>query len=521
MQTPAAQTPRYLGDHARLTPDKPAIIHGPSGTAISYRELDERSNRLAQWLHAHGLRRGDHFALLMENNLRNLEICWAALRSGLLVTPVSRLLTPGEVEYIVEDSEARIVVSSYAMRETAAAILPALDARGVARLMVDGTIDGWASYEAAVADQPAERLAEEWLGATMLYSSGTTGRPKGIVRAQPATMVTEGQPAARQEAMQIYGFSADSVYLSPAPLYHAAPLGFCLHTQFEGGTVVVMDKFDPLEALRMIDRWRVTHSQWVPTMFVRMLKLSDQERARHDLSSHRVAIHAAAPCPVEVKKRMIDWWGPILHEYYASSEGGGSTWIDSADWLAHPGSVGRAKSGALRICASDGSELPPGEPGLVYFERDQLAFTYHRAPEKTRDAQHPQHPNWTTVGDIGWVDPDGYLYLTDRQSFMIISGGVNIYPRAVEDALALHPKVFDVAVIGVPHPELGEEVKAVVQPPPGIAPSDALAEELIAFLRDKVGRHMLPRSVDFVDELPRLPTGKLRKFELRERYWKR
>lgn len=512
--------PMYLGDHARVTPDKPALIHGPSGTALSYREIDDRSNRLAQYLYALGLRRGDRFALLMENNMRYLEVCWAALRSGLLVAPVNRFLTPAEVAYIVADSGARVVIASYAMRETAAALLAPEhlgETPRLAHLMIDGTIAGWDSYEAAIAAHPAERLPEEWMGATMLYSSGTTGRPKGIVRAQPERKVSDGP--VRRELTQAYGFDTDSVYLSPAPLYHAAPLGYCLHTQFTGGTVVIMDKFDALESLRMIERYRVTHSQWVPTMFVRMLKLEDEQRTAFDLSSHRVAIHAAAPCPVEVKQRMIEWWGPILYEYYAASEAHGATLVTSEDWLAHPGTVGRAILGTLHVCGDDGEELPTGEAGLIYFERDELPFRYHNDPTRTDAARHPRHPNWTTTGDIGRVDSDGYLYLTDRQSFMIISGGVNIYPQIIEDALALHPAVLDVAVIGVPNPEMGEEVKAVVQPAPGVDPSPELGAELIAFLRGRIGAYMIPRSVDFIDELPRLPTGKLRKHELRARYW--
>ncbi len=279
-----------------------------------------------------------------------------------------------------------------------------------------------------------------------------------------------------------------------------------------------MDKFDALEALRMIEKYRITHSQWVPTMFVRMLKLPPEQRAAFDLSSHQAAVHAAAPCPVEVKQQMIDWWGPILVEYYGGSEGNGATALDTAQWLSHPGSVGRAILGTLHICDDDGNELPVGETGVVYFERDELPFRYHNDPEKTRNAQHPRHPNWTTLGDIGRVDADGFLYLTDRKAFMIISGGVNIYPQQVEDALALHPQVLDVAVIGVPNEEMGEEVKAFVEPAPGVQPSEALAEELIEFLRSRVARYMVPRTIEFVDELPRTPTGKLQKHVLRARY---
>ncbi len=510
----------YPGDHARETPDKPAVIHASSGRVVTYRELDARSNQLARYLQAQGLRPGDHIAVLMDNNPRYFEAVWAALRSGLMVTPVNRYLTAGETAYILADSAARAVISSHAMRELATGWAALADAQTPGacpiRLMVDGVVPGWTSYEEAIAAYPTQRLDDETLGATMLYSSGTTGRPKGVVKAQP-----QGRPAdgpARHEPMRTFGFSRDTVYLSPAPLYHAAPLGYSIYTQYLGGTVVVMDKFDALEALRMIEKYRITHSQWVPTMFVRMLKLPPEQRAAFDLSSHQAAVHAAAPCPVEVKQQMIDWWGPILVEYYGGSEGNGATALDTAQWLSHPGSVGRAIIGTLHICDDDGNELPVGETGVVYFERDELPFRYHNDPEKTRNAQHPRHPNWTTLGDIGRVDADGFLYLTDRKAFMIISGGVNIYPQQVEDALALHPQVLDVAVIGVPNEEMGEEVKAFVEPAPGVQPSEALAEELIEFLRSRVARYMVPRTIEFVDELPRTPTGKLQKHVLRARY---
>ncbi|BDB23942.1 acyl-CoA synthetase [Cupriavidus sp. P-10] len=511
-------TPKYLGDHAALTPGKPAAINGTTGEVLTYRELDERSNRFAQYLHALGLRRGDHIAMVLENNMRCFELCWAALRSGLLITPVNRFLTAPEAAYIIEDSQARVLVTSYAMRELAAQLSDLMPTCH-GRLMLDGTIAGWDSYEQAIAAHPAECLAEEWMGGTMIYSSGTTGRPKGIVRAQPAGYVTEGSGSPRRAQFVRYGFDADTVYLSPAPLYHTAPLGYGLETQFGGGTVVFMEKFDALEALRLIERYRVTHSQWVPTMFIRMLKLEPAQRAGIDLSSHRVAIHAAAPCPQEIKRQMIDWWGPIVHEYYAATEGNGVATLNTEEWLAHPGSVGKALVGVLRICDDEGNEVAVGESGLVYFERDALPFHYHNDPDKTRAAQHPRHAAWTSVGDIGRLDEDGYLYLTDRKAFMIISGGVNIYPQAIEDALAVHPSVGDAAVIGVPNAEMGEEVKAIVEPARGIAPSAELAETLLEYLRGKVARYMVPRSIDFIDTMPRLPTGKLYKQSLRERYW--
>ncbi|RCW69451.1 acyl-CoA synthetase [Pseudorhodoferax soli] len=512
------KTPNYLGDFAALTPDKPAVIDAATGERLSYRELDERSNRLAQLLYAQGLRRGDRIAVLMENHLRYFEVAWAAFRSGLLLTAVNRFLTAAEVAYIVQDSGARAVVSSNAMAEVAAELtdmMPLCERR----LMVDGAIASWEPYEQAVTAMPSTRLAEEWVGGTLLYSSGTTGQPKGIVRAIPRTRFTDDNTLdPRLAMMQHYGFDADTVYLSTAPLYHAAPLSYGTNLQFYGGTVVFMRKFDAQEALALIERYRITHSQWVPTMFIRLLKLPDAERQRHDLSSHRVAIHAAAPCPPEVKCRMIEWWGPIVQEYYGGSEGNGLTVLDSREALARPGSVGRAKVGVLRICDDDGNVLPAGQDGLIYFERETLPFRYHNDPGKTCAAQHPRHPTWTAIGDIGHLDADGYLYLTDRRFFMIISGGVNIYPQAIEDALALHPSVQDAAVIGVPDPEMGEAVKAVIEPAPGVAPTPALAEELIGFLRGKVARYMLPRSLDFIDVMPRLPTGKLYKRALRERY---
>jgi long-chain acyl-CoA synthetase len=506
----------YLADHARLTPDKPAMISADTGAVVTYAELNERSDRLARVLHALGLRRGDHICVLMENNLAFMDPVWAAFRSGLYVTTINRYLPPDEAAYIVTDCGAKAIVTSYAKRDTAEA-LTSLIPNCPIRLMVGGTIPGWSSYEVALASAPPESLAEEWMGDSMLYSSGTTGRPKGILRPLPQMTTAEGF-AARQEVNR-YGLTADSVYLSPAPLYHAAPLAYVLSVQSFGGTVVMMERFDAEQALRLIEQYGVTHSQWVPTMFVRMMKLEPEARARHDLSSHRVAIHAAAPCPVEVKRQMIAWWGPILYEYYAGTEGSGSTFITSEDWLEHPGSVGRAALGVLHICDENGNELPVGETGLVYFEREAPTFEYHNDPGKTREARHPEHPNWNALGDVGYLDADGFLYLTDRKAFMIISGGVNIYPQAIEDALVTHPKVADVAVFGIPDQEMGEAVKAVIEPAPGHAPTDELAAELMAYARSNLAHYMAPRSIDFIVEMPRLPTGKLYKRLLRDAYW--
>ena len=506
----------YLPDYAAATPDKPAMISADTGEILTFGALNAQSNRMAQLLYARGLRRGDHLAILMENNLHFMEPVWAGFRSGLYVTTVNRYLPADEAAYIVNDCGAAAIVTSYEKRETAAGLNELIPNCKI-RLMIGGTIPGWESYEEALAASSPEPLAEEWIGDAMLYSSGTTGRPKGILR--PLPQMTAAQGFAMRQMGNQYGYSPDTVYLSPAPLYHAAPLAFVLSVLAFGGTVVMMERFDAEQALKMIERYKVTHSQWVPTMFVRMLKLPEESRKAYDLSSLKIAVHAAAPCPVEVKRQMIEWWGPVLYEYYAGTEGSGATFITSEDWLKHPGSVGKAGVGILHVCDEDGNDLPPGEAGLIYFERETPTFEYHNDPAKTRAARHPQHENWNALGDVGYLDEDGYLYLTDRQAFMIISGGVNIYPQAIEDALITHPKVGDVAVFGVPDAEMGEAVKAVIEPAPGQAPTDELAAELLDYARSKLAHYMAPRSLDFIVEMPRLPTGKLYKRVLRDAYW--
>jgi fatty-acyl-CoA synthase len=437
------------------------------------------------------------------------------MRSGLYLTAVNHHLSTDEVAYIVNDSEAKAIVVSATKRGLAEDILGRTPAVEV-RLGFGGDVVGHESYEKLLADLPATPLEDQPRGGDMLYSSGTTGRPKGIKMPLPDRQVDE--PGDMYVALFVphFGMSADTVYLSPAPLYHAAPLRFCATIQSVGGTVVMMERFDAEGMLAAIERFGVTHLQVVPTMFVRLLKLPEAQRAGYDLTSLKVAIHAAAPCPPEVKQAMIDWWGPILTEYYASTEGNGGTLIGSADWLRKPGSVGKPFVGTPHICDDDGTELESGGVGLVYFERDVVPFVYHNDPDKTADAQHPRFPTWTTVGDVGFLDDDGFLFLTDRKSFMIISGGVNIYPQEIENALALHPKVSDVAVIGVPDAEMGQQVKAVIVLAAEVAPDQVTKDELVEFLDGRIARFKLPRSIDFVDELPRTPTGKLAKHQLAE-----
>jgi len=506
----------YPGTFAATTPDKPAVVMADSGATLTYAELDDRSIRLSRVLHAAGLRPGDDVALLSENSLQYYVVFWAAMRSGLYITAINQHLTAPEVAYIVGDCGARALVVTSALRDVAVDIVA--DTPDVAlRLAVGGGVPGYDDYDDTLAAAPAEPLAEQPRGRDLLYSSGTTGRPKGVKAPLPEGSVAEVADPLLGLFGPLYGFDGDTVYLSPAPLYHAAPLRFGGMIHSVGGTVVVMPRFEPAAALAAIERFGATHSQWVPTMFVRMLKLPAEVRERHDLSSLRVAIHAGAPCPVEVKQKMIEWWGQdTLHEYYAATEAVGLTVIDSATWLEHPGSVGRSILGVIHICDDDGLEVPTGSVGVVWFEREEFPFAYHNDPEKTAGAQHPDHPTWGTTGDVGYVDEDGFLFLTDRKAFMIISGGVNIYPQEVENALTLHPAVFDLAVIGVPDEEMGEVVKAVVQPAEGVEPGPELEAELLAFLSGRIARFKVPRSIDFVAELPRTATGKLQKHKIRE-----
>ncbi|HZQ83784.1 MAG TPA: AMP-binding protein [Acidimicrobiales bacterium] len=506
----------YPGAHAQSTPDKPAVVMAGSGEVVTYKQLNDRSNQLAQLFRDRGLKKGDAIAVYMENNSRYHEVLWAAQRAGLYYTAISYRLTAPEVEYIVGDCGARVFVTSYDQREAAAELIAGDMIPGVhTRLMINGTIDGYEAYEDVVAAMPAEPIADETEGRDMLYSSGTTGRPKGVrVPIPDSPMGTPDGVTVLSQAL--YGVTPESVYLSPAPLYHSAPLRFTMAAQRLGATVVVMEHFDPMEYLRLIEKHKITYSQVVPTMFVRMLKLPKEEREKPDTSSLQVVIHAAAPCPVPVKEQMIEWWGPVLFEYYAGTEGNGFVCCNSEEWLAHKGTVGKAILGTVHILDEDGTEQPTGESGTIYFEGGS-EFEYHNDPEKTKGSRNDK--GWSTLGDIGYLDEDGYLYLTDRKAFMIISGGVNIYPQEAENVLTMHPKVMDVAVFGVPNEDFGEEVKAVVQPADMADAGPALERELIQFCRDHLADVKCPRSVDFEAELPRHPTGKLYKRLLKDRYW--
>jgi long-chain acyl-CoA synthetase len=499
--------------HSRSQPDKPACIFPASGAVVTYAQLEERSNRAAHVLRTEGLRRGDVFAVCMENHPRFLELAWAYQRSGLYMVCISTKLTAHEVEYIVKDCGAKLFVTSHAMRELAEQLAPLLPR--IALYMAGPVSAGYRSWDDACAAQPSTPIEDQSTGADMLYSSGTTGRPKGV-KFPLSTEAIDAPTTLVQLAAKLYGVSADTVYLSPAPLYHAAPLRWCMAVQHLGGTVVLMDRFEPEQALQFIERYRVTHAQWVPTHFVRFLRLPPAVRARYSVSSLRYAIHAAAPCPAPVKAQMLEWWGPVIYEYYAGTEGNGMTAITPQEWLKRQGSVGRAVFGQIRICNDAGELVGPMTEGVVYFAGGK-EFAYHNAPEKTAESRNAH--GWSTLGDVGYVDADGYLYLTDRKAFMIISGGVNIYPQEIENLLITHPAVMDVAVVGAPDEEMGEKVVAVVQPVDASLAGPALAQELIQFARSRLSHVKVPRQIDFTQELPRHPNGKLYKRLLRDAYW--
>jgi long-chain acyl-CoA synthetase len=507
----------FARQHALEHPDHPAIIMGGSGEIVTFGEYEAHCNQIAHFLRSAGLQRGDHIAVFMENSIPMLEIEGAAVRTGLYYTLINSYLAPDEVAYIVTNSQARLLFSSAAKREVAeqaAAKRPQLERR----LMTgsDALPDGWESYDAVIKGNPTEPVPGESLGAAMLYSSATTGQPKGILRELPTVAPSEPLPV-MLFVRGMFGFRDGMTYLNPAPLYHSAPQASVAASLRMGSTTIVMEHFDPEQWLALVERYRVTNCQMVPVMFSRLLRLPAEVRTRYDTSSLECIVHAAAPCPIHVKQAMIDWLGPIITEYYGATEANGFTWCDSAQWLAHPGTVGKEILGELLVLDEDGKECPTGTDGTIWF-RGATAFQYFRDPVKTAESRSSDG-TMSTVGDVGHVDAEGYLYLTDRKTYMIISGGVNIYPQETENLLSGHPAVLDVAVIGVPNEDLGEEVKAVVQVVDPSRAGPELAQELIDYCRDRLTHFKCPRTVDFVDELPRSATGKLYKRLLRDAYW--
>jgi long-chain acyl-CoA synthetase len=502
---------------AATTPHKAAIIMASTGAITTYEELDRHSNQVAQALRTLGVHAGDHIALMMENSAHFLEICWGAYRSGVIFTPISTHLKADEIAYILDNSEAKVLILGHSLAAVAEG-LPSERMGQLRRYMVDGIAEGYASWEELIYQMPDTAIDDQQKGSAMLYSSGTTGKPKGILTT-PADTAFDSPHALSPTFGAAFGFGEETVYLSPAPLYHAAPLHYCMMTHDLAGTVVVMEKFETQASLAAIEAYRVTHSQWVPIMFVRMLKLPPEVRASYDLSSHRFAVHAAAPCPIEVKEQMIEWWGPIIYEYYAASESIGATLISSPQWLSHKGSVGLPIVGKIRILDDDGIECATGDVGTVYFEATgQLGsmFEYYKEPEKTAEAYLSN--NLATTGDVGYVDAEGYLYLTDRKHFTIISGGVNIYPQEIENLLINHPAIADVAVFGIPCDEFGERVHAVVEPQNWVDATDEVAIELVEWLRERVSNIKVPRTIDFMQKLPRMDNGKLYKRHLVDAY---
>jgi acyl-CoA synthetase (AMP-forming)/AMP-acid ligase II len=508
----------YPGSHLGTRADEAALIWAPTGSVTTFAELDAAANRLSRLLRSLGVQPGDHVALCLENHPRYVELLWGCHYAGAVYTAASSRLTSGELAYVVDDCGAVVLIMSRHVADLAAAIVDTTP-NVTARLMLDGMIAGYDSYEDSVAAHEPTPLPDRLAGTDMLYSSGTTGRPKGVSVHLGAGPLETTASSVTKLAQLLFGFTAADVYLSPAPMYHAAPLRFVMSSNALGCTAVLMDRFDAEEFLATIERFGVTVVQVVPTMFVRLLKLPAKVRARYDVSSLRCVIHAAAPCPVPVKEQMIDWFGPVIHEYYAATEANGFVYCNTVDWLAHKGTVGRAIVGTVHVCDDEFNELPVGETGTIWFE-GTAPFEYHNDPEKTAGSRNPL--GWTTLGDVGYLDDDGFVYLTDRKSYLIITGGVNVYPQEAENVLVTHEKVVDVAVFGVPHEEFGEEVKAIVQPvtmPADDTEAAALEAELIHFCRAQLAHVKCPRSVEFRSELPRHPTGKLYKRLLKDEYW--
>jgi acyl-CoA synthetase (AMP-forming)/AMP-acid ligase II len=511
--TEATGHPRF---HAAIAPDRPALVMNGSGETLSYGELAIRSARAANLLMAIGCEQGDTIALLSQNSTTYLEVCWAAKDSGLHYACVSTHLNAADSAYIIENSDAKVLIVSREMAALASSAV-ALLTRPVRLLMIGAdAVAPFEHYDSLRDEQSATPPQGRVRGASMLYSSGTTGRPKGVrttLQDLPPTV-----PPLRQQLLEdFFGFAADSVFVNPGPFYHAAPLRMMMAVHRLGGTVIGFERFEPEATLRAIAHYRATHAFLVPTMFLRMLRLPEDLRQSHDLSSMRCAIHGAAPCPLSVKDAMMAWWGPVIYELYGGTEGVGHTFITPQEWLRKKGSVGRAVKGCtIRIVNEEGAELPPNEPGLIYLDNGRR-FEYYKDEAKTAEARDAR--GLVTLGDVGYVDEDGYLFLTDRQSHMIISGGVNIYPQEAENVLAGHPGIDDVAVIGVPNEEFGEEVKAVVVPARQDYRPEVLEKDILEFCRSHLSPIKCPKTVDFATSLPRSEAGKLLKRQIRAPYW--
>ena len=498
----------------------PAVVMVGGGEQVTFAELDRASNRGAQLLRQHGLKRGDIFALWSTNNARYFEIVWAMQRSGLYMVPIASKLKAGEVEYIVNSCGAQVVIIDATVGEAAEIFAREHTARctGVKQFYsLRDALSGLLRWEGAIAEMPAAPIPDQSTGRVLIYSSGTTGLPKGVQ--QPLfTEAFDEMDSYANFHRDLFKTEPGTPFLATAPLYHSGTILPSMIEQRLGATIVTFEKFDAETALAIIEKYRISRGQFVPTMFTRMLKLPDATRAKYDVSSLRVVVHSAGPCPPEVKRGIIDWWGPILLDMYGGTENIGLTLIDSHEWLKKPGSVGRAVMGKIHICSEEGNELPAGEQGVIYFEAGG-DFAYLNDLEKTQESLHPKHSDWKTYGDIGWIDEDGYLFLSDRRAFMIVCGGVNIYPQEAENLLWMHPAVADAAVFGIPDPDLGEQVKAVVQPADWSKAGPELGAELIAYCRASLASLKCPKSIDFAKTLPRDAMGKMMKKQLRASYW--
>ncbi|NRA03236.1 MAG: AMP-binding protein [Myxococcales bacterium] len=501
---------------AREDPERYAIRCEPHFD-LTFSELNERANRLASTLYAQGLQSGDAVALVCSNRPEYADVWAACARAGFRLTTINWHLGADEIAYIADNCEARALIGDFVFANALAEAATRSPKAGV-RLALGGSIEGFEPYEAALEAGSPDDLELPVQGSTMLYTSGTTGRPKGVYRRQT--------PVARAglfiEILKTAGFDPpNDVCLCTGPLYHAAPLAFNLSVPINAGTgVVLMDQWDAEETLRLIDRYRVTHTHMVATMFHRLIGLPEEVKRGYDTSSLRYVIHGAAPTPVHVKQAMIEWLGPVVYEYYAATEGGG-TYITPEEWLEKPGSVGRAVPGQVIEVRDDLGEraLAPNEVGAVYFKAPEVGrFEYFKDRDKTSSAYSPDGA-FFTLRDVGYFDEDGYLFLTGRTAELIISGGVNIYPAEVDAVLLMHPDVADVAAVGVPSEEWGEEVKAVVLPKDPAAAGERLAGELVEFCRARLAHYKCPRSVDFVADLPRHDTGKIYRRLVREPYW--